>query len=48
MASLSQSIGNLKGSVVYLKKANKINPVEPDVAYDLATFYIREKSYLSC
>ena len=45
MASLSQNSGNVLGAVNYLIKANKINPVEPDVAYDLTSFYINLKLY---
>jgi tetratricopeptide (TPR) repeat protein len=39
MATLSQNSGNISGVIGYLLKANKLNPVEPDVAFDLANFY---------
>ncbi len=45
MATLSQNTGNVLDAVTYLIKANKINPVEPDVAYDLTSFYINLKLY---
>jgi len=45
MASLSQNVGNTTDAIYYLQKANKINPVEPDVAYDLSTYYINLKFY---
>jgi tetratricopeptide (TPR) repeat protein len=45
MASLSQNMGNIADAIVYSRKANKINPVEPDVAYDLTSFYINLKLY---
>lgn len=45
MASLSQNMGQIIEAVNYLQKANKINPVEPDVAFDLTTFYINLKLY---
>jgi len=45
MASLSQNTGNITDAISYLTKANKINSVEPGVAYDLATFLITQKQY---
>lgn len=45
MASLSQNMGNINDAIGYFQKANKINPVEPDVAYDLTSFYIKLKLY---
>ncbi|SEN90052.1 Tetratricopeptide repeat-containing protein [Mucilaginibacter gossypiicola] len=45
LADLSQNIGDIEGSTVYLQKANKINPLNPDVAYDLSSFYINLKLY---
>jgi tetratricopeptide (TPR) repeat protein len=45
MASLSQNTGNITDAIFYFQKANKINPVEPDVAYDLTSFYITLKLY---
>jgi tetratricopeptide (TPR) repeat protein len=45
MATLSQNTGSILDAVSYLIKANKINPVEPDVAYDLTSFYINLKLY---
>lgn len=45
MATLSRSSGNFGGAILYFQKANKLNPIEPDVAYDLATFYINLKLY---
>jgi tetratricopeptide (TPR) repeat protein len=45
MASLSQNMGNINDAISFFQKANKINPVEPDVAYDLTSFYIKLKLY---
>ena len=45
MAALSQNMGDIMNAVSYLQKANRINPVEPDVAYDLANFYLSLKFY---
>ncbi|MFC0514325.1 tetratricopeptide repeat protein [Mucilaginibacter angelicae] len=45
LADLSQNVGDLPGSIVYLQKANHINPLNPDVAYDLSSFYINLKLY---
>ncbi len=45
MASLSRASGNLIESVNYLIKANKLIPTEPDVAYDLSSFFINLKLY---
>ncbi|TWJ00687.1 tetratricopeptide repeat protein [Mucilaginibacter frigoritolerans] len=45
MGTLSQNAGDIPGAIKYLHQANKINPVEPDVAYDLATFYLNFKFY---
>lgn len=45
MGTLSQNAGDITNATNYLHKANKINPTEPDVAYDLATFYINLKLF---
>ncbi|WP_259069357.1 tetratricopeptide repeat protein [Mucilaginibacter sp. X4EP1] len=45
MGTLSQNAGDITSATNYLHKANKINPTEPDVAYDLANFYINLKLY---
>jgi tetratricopeptide (TPR) repeat protein len=45
MGTLSQNAGNVTEAMNYLHKANKINTAEPDVAYDLATFYLNFKLY---
>ena len=45
MASLSQGTGNVNDAIYYFQKANKINPLEPDVAYDLTSYYINLKLY---
>ena len=45
MGTLSQNAGDINAAVSYLHKANKINPTEPDVAYDLANFYLNLKMY---
>jgi tetratricopeptide (TPR) repeat protein len=45
MATLSQNMGKTTDAINYLQKANKINPVEPDVAFDLVEFYINQKLY---
>jgi len=45
IATLSQNTGNTTDAIMYYQKANKINPTEPDVAYDLTSFYINMKLY---
>jgi tetratricopeptide (TPR) repeat protein len=45
MATLSQNMGSTTDAIMYYQKANKINPTEPDVAYDLTSFYINMKLY---
>ena len=45
MATLSRSSGDVTNAIIYLMKANKLNPTEPDVAYDLSTFFINLKLY---
>jgi len=45
MATLSQNMGDVMNAVNYLQKANRINPVEPDVAYDLTNFYLTLKFF---
>ncbi|MFI5159495.1 MAG: tetratricopeptide repeat protein, partial [Sphingobacteriales bacterium] len=45
MATLSQNMGDIMNAVNYLQKANRINPVEPEVGYDLANFYLTLKLY---
>jgi tetratricopeptide (TPR) repeat protein len=45
MAGLSQNSGSITDAINYLMKANKINPLEPDVASDLAAFFINLKLY---
>jgi tetratricopeptide (TPR) repeat protein len=45
MATLAQNTGNFTDATKYLQKANTINPLEPDVAYDLTVFYINMKLY---
>jgi tetratricopeptide (TPR) repeat protein len=45
LANLSQSTGNIGAAIIYFQKANKINPVEPDVAYYLTSLYISLKQY---
>ncbi len=45
MAALSRGSGNFDDAVLYFQKANKLDPVEPDVAYDLATIYIQLRLY---
>ncbi|HEY9000184.1 MAG TPA: tetratricopeptide repeat protein [Mucilaginibacter sp.] len=45
LATISFNIGDLKADSSYLQKANTINPVDPDVAADLATIFINQKSY---
>ncbi|WP_114938232.1 tetratricopeptide repeat protein [Mucilaginibacter endophyticus] len=47
LADLSQNLGDIEGSLIYLQKANKINPLNPDVAYDLSSFYINLKLYVN-
>jgi hypothetical protein len=38
-------MGNFPATITYLQKANGLNPVDPDVAADLATIYINLKVY---
>jgi len=45
MATLSRASGNVLDAINYLIKANKLNPTEPDVAYDLSSFFINLKLY---
>lgn len=45
LATISYNIGNLKADSNYLQKANQINPIDPDVAADLAMIFINQKSY---
>lgn len=45
MGSMSQNAGDLTDAIKYDEKANQINPHEPDVAYDLSSFYINTKKY---
>ncbi|MDB5145075.1 MAG: cellulose synthase subunit BcsC [Mucilaginibacter sp.] len=45
LATLSQNIGNSPSALIYLQKANALNPIDPDVATDLATIYINQKVY---
>lgn len=46
LAAISYNTGNIKADSAYLQKANQINPIDPDVAADLATIFISQKSYL--
>ncbi len=45
MATLSRASGSVLDAINYLIKANKLNPTEPDVAYDLSSFFINLKLY---
>jgi tetratricopeptide (TPR) repeat protein len=45
LATLSQNMGNLPSALTYFQKANTINPVEPDVAFELSTIYINLEVY---
>jgi len=45
MATLAQNMGNIQEAINYLQKANKLNPLEPDVAYDLTEFYVNDKLF---
>ncbi len=45
LATLSQNTGNVTDAAKYLRKANNINPLEPDVAYDLCLYYNNMKLY---
>ncbi|MDO3626361.1 lipopolysaccharide assembly protein LapB [Mucilaginibacter sp. BT774] len=45
LATISYNTGDLKADSSYLQKANQINPIDPDVAADLATIFINQKSY---
>jgi tetratricopeptide (TPR) repeat protein len=46
LATISFNTGDLKADSAYLQKANWINRIDPDVAADLATIFINQKSYL--
>jgi tetratricopeptide (TPR) repeat protein len=45
MGTLTQNSGSIIDAMQYFEKANKINPIEPGVAYDLTSFYIAQKQY---
>jgi tetratricopeptide (TPR) repeat protein len=45
MASLAQNMGDVVSTKNYLQKANYINPVEADAAFDLASIYIQTLAY---
>jgi tetratricopeptide (TPR) repeat protein len=45
MARMSQNSGKPGDALKYYQKANKINPQEPDVAFDLSAYYINSKQY---
>ncbi|RYY36771.1 MAG: hypothetical protein EOP46_05225 [Sphingobacteriaceae bacterium] len=45
LSILSKNTGELADAIIYLQKANKINPVDGDVAYDLINFYLPLKQY---
>jgi tetratricopeptide (TPR) repeat protein len=45
VAVLSRGAGDIKNAIYYFEKANKINPADPDVAYDLSLFYINQKLF---
>lgn len=45
LAAISFNTGALKADSGYLQKANQINPIDPDVAVDLAMIFINQKSY---
>lgn len=45
MANLSQQTGNVRQALRYLKKADSIRPADPDVAYNLAAYYINARQY---
>ena len=42
---LAELTDSVKHKVIYLSKANKLNPTEPDVAFDLAFIYKNLKNY---
>jgi len=46
LATISYNTGDLKSDSGYLQKANLINPIDPDVAADLATIFINQKAYI--
>ncbi|MCD8739214.1 tetratricopeptide repeat protein [Mucilaginibacter roseus] len=43
LSSLSKSLADIGSYVYYLQKANKINPLDGDVAFDLSSFYVTVK-----
>ena len=43
LAQISSDKNDIAGNIVYLQKANKINPAEPDVASDLSDRYVSLK-----
>lgn len=45
LATISYNTGDLKADSAYLERANQINPVDPDVATDLAMIFINQKIY---
>ena len=40
LATLSKNTGDAMATITYLQKANKLNPLEPDVAFDLVEIYV--------
>lgn len=45
MAILSRQTGDAKAALRYLREADSLRPADPDVAYDLAAYYINTRQY---
>jgi tetratricopeptide (TPR) repeat protein len=45
IGNLSQNNGSYAQAILYFEKANKINPADGGVAYDLCAYYITQKLY---
>jgi len=45
MARMSQNSGKSQDALKYYEKANKLNPQEPDIAFDLSAYYMNTKEY---
>ena len=40
LSTLAKNNGDIAAAIIYLQRANQINPVDADVAYDLADYYL--------
>jgi len=47
LATISQVKGDTANQFMYLTRANRLNPAEPDVASDLSDVYVEKKKYVN-